>query len=162
MILFRKRLGVVVGVVIILIGLIKTWPLPIEPNLLNSTKVYSAYVFGGQTRISDLLGSVDIACAIGPYGSFRDTRFSKVLTEEQIVAAENALVKQNKISLGDNQLFIVGLRGAKVEAIYVSNVFTNLKNLDKESDTLDCVGGGGFLLPEKFNNVISIKLKEGE
>lgn len=162
MIISRKRQGFIIGTVIILIGLIKTWPLPLEPNVPNSLKVYSAYVFGGQTRISELLGPVDVACAVGPFDSFRDARFSKILTEEQIVAAENALAKQNKISLGDNQLFIVGLRGATVAAIYASNFFSNLKTLDKGTlATLDCVGGGGFISPEKFSKVVSIKLKEG-
>ena len=162
MIFSRKTQGVLIGLVIFLIGIIKTWPLPLEPNVLNSLKIYSTYVFGGQARISDLLGSVDIACAVGPFDSFRDERFSKILTEEQIVAAENALAKQNKISLGDNQLFVVGLRDARVAAIYASNFFSNLKTLDRAtSTTVDCVGGSGFISPEKFNNVISIKLKEG-
>lgn len=161
MILSGKIQGVIVGGSILLIGLIKTWPLPLEPNVLDSLKIYSIYIVGGHARISDLLGSVDVACAVGPFDSFRDARFSKVLTEGQIVAAEDALTKQNKISLGDNQFFLVGLRGTTVAAIYASNFFSNLKSLEKEKSTaLDCVGGGGLISPEKFNKIISIKLKE--
>jgi hypothetical protein len=164
MIFTRIIQAAIVGSVILLIVLIKTWPLPLEPNVLGSLKIYSAYILRKQVRISDLLGSVDVACAVGPFDSFRDSRFLMMITEQQIDAAENALAKQNEISLGDNQFFLVGLRGSKVAAIYVSNLFLSLKPLEKETSTvLNCVSGGGFIIPipERFGNGISIKLKEG-
>jgi hypothetical protein len=158
----RKIQGVIAGGAIIFIGLIETWPLPFEPNILNSLKIYSNYVFGGQVRVSDLLGSVDIACAVGPYDSFRDKRFSKILSEEQIVAADNALYKMNLNHGGYRQFLMVGLRGTTVSEVYASNLFKNLKSLDKiKSTRLDCVGGDGFVSPEEFGTIIAIELNQG-
>lgn len=147
---------------VFLVGLIKTWPIPLDPRLLDSLKLYSKYVVGGQTRVSDLLGAVDIACAVGPYDSYLDARFSKMLIDKQIVAAEDALNKQNKTSHGDNRFFLVGLRGEKVESIYLSNFFSNLPTMNKKSTAaLNCVGGDGFISPEKFRETIVIKLNKG-
>lgn len=161
MIISRNSQKFIVGVGF-LAGLMKTWPLPLEPNLLASIDIYSMYIAGAQTNISDVLGSVDIACAIGPYDSYRDLRFSKFLTEKQIAAAEEALEKRKEVSLGDDQFFAVGFRREAVVSVYISNFFSNFQSLDKESSTaLSCVSGRGFLSPEKANTVIAIKLKEG-
>lgn len=157
MIFSKKIWGVVIGGVF-LMGLIKTWPLPLDLQVLDSLKLYSKYIVGGRAKISDLLGSVDIACAVGPYDSY-DARFSKMLTAKQMVAANDALNKRNKISSGDNRFFLVGLRGEKVESIYTSNFFANFPTIDNNSSTaLNCVGGDGFISPEKFNETVVIKL----
>ena len=101
----KKILGVVAGGMLLLVGLIKTWPLVLEPNLSGSLRVYSKYIMGEQAEVSDLLGPVDFACAVGPYDSYRDARFSQLLTEGQIVAAEGILKEQNRDRLGDTQFF---------------------------------------------------------
>lgn len=152
----KKILGVVAGGMLLLVGLIKTWPLVLEPNLSGSLRVYAKYIMGEQAGVSDLLGPVDFACAVGPYDSYRDARFSQLLTEGQIVAAEGILKEQNRDRLGDTQFFLVGFRSEKVVAIYASN----FKSLDKKSSVPNCVGGNGFIFPEKFNSVIAIKLQE--
>ena len=152
----KKILGVVAGGMLLLVGLIKTWPLVLEPNLSASLRVYSKYIMGEQAEVSDLLGPVDFACAVGPYDSYRDARFSQLLTEGQIVAAEGILKEQNRDRLGDTQFFLVGFRSEKVVAIYASN----FKSLDKKSSVPNCVGGNGFIFPQKFNSVIAIKLQE--
>lgn len=152
----KKILGVVAGGMLLLVGLIKTWPLVLEPNLSGSLRVYAKYIMGEQAGVSDLLGPVDFACAVGPYDSYRDARFSQLLTEGQIVAAEGILKEQNRDRLGDTQFFLVGFRSEKVVAIYASN----FKSLDKKSSVPNCVGGNGFIFPQKFNSVIAIKLQE--
>ncbi len=162
MIVRRKIQVATVGGLLLVIGLIKTWPLPLEPNFVDSLKIYSKYILKGQTRISDLLGAVDMACAVGPYDSY-DARFSKMLTAQQMIAANDMLNKQNEVSSGDNRFFLVGLRGEKVESIYVSNFFSNLPTIDKKSSAaLSCVGGNGLIFPEKFRETIVIKLIKGE
>lgn len=156
----KKIMGVVAGGMVLLVGLIKTWPLVLEPNLSGSLRVYSKYIMGEQAEVSDLLGPVDFSCAVGPFDSYRDARFSQLLTEGQIVAAEGIFKEQNRNRLGDTQFFLVGFRSEKVVAIYASNFFSNFKSLDKKSSVPNCVGGNGLIFPEKFNSVIAIKLQE--
>jgi len=90
------------------------WPTPLDNSPLDSLKIYGKYILGKDTQASEILGVVDIACAIGPYDSFMDIRLSKKLSNEQAVAAEDILETWNKKSLGDNQFFLVGFRGKKL------------------------------------------------
>jgi hypothetical protein len=155
----KKMWGAIAAGVIFLLALIKTWPLPLEPNVSDSLKLYAKYLMGEPTRISDLLGTVDLACAVGPYDSYRDARFAGLLTEGQIVAAQAALEKRNLVSSGDNRFFLVGFRGEAVAATYVSNLFNNLHGLHKKPATsLDCASGDGLVLAEKSGDIIAIKL----
>lgn len=157
----KKMWGAIAAGVIFLLALFKTWPLPLEPNVSDSLKLYANQVMGKPTRISDLLGTVDLACAVGPYDSYRDTRFAGLLTEGQIVAAQAVLEKRNLVSSGDNRFFLVGFRGEAVAATYVSNLFNNLHGLHKKPATSpDCVSGDGLLISEQFGDTMTMKLKK--
>ena len=156
----KIKLIAIVGL-LLLISLIKIWPLPLEPQIQNSLKLYANYILGERTKISDLLGPIDVACAIGPYDSF-DSRFSEMLTAQQMIVANEILNKQNQISSGDNRFFLVGFRGEMIMSIYVSNFFTNFSTLNKNLPiALNCIDGDGFVSPEKLNEVPIIKLIGG-
>lgn len=117
---------------------------------------------GGKTRVSDLLGPVDIACVVGPYDSFFNAKFSRMLTSQQMVAANDILNKRNEISLGSNKFFLVGLRSEMVASTYISNFFSDLSTVNENSPTtLICVDGDGFVSPEKFNEIAVLKLMKG-
>jgi hypothetical protein len=150
-----------IGGYVLSIGLIFTWPLSVERQFFDSLKIYHKYIFGGKVRVSDLLGTVDIACAVGPYESY-DSRFSKFLTEKQIFSANTALNIRNEISSGDNRFFLVGFRGETVSSTYTSNFFSNLQTTSKNSYAeLNCISGDGFIFPEKLNGVIAIRMIKG-
>lgn len=159
----EKRIVLIAaGGLFLFFGLINMWPLPIEPSLSNSLKLYGNYFLGRPTPVSSLLGPVDIACAIGPYDSFTSTRFTQVLNARQRASAEEALAQVNKTTSGSNNLLLVGLRGDTVSTLYLSQFFfLQDKRDDASTEGSDCVSGAGMMWAKKVRKIIVITLKNG-
>lgn len=155
---FKKKALWIIGVTFVLLVLVKIWPIPFDNKPLDSLKIYGKYIRGGNVKISEILGVVETAWAIGPYDSFTNSRFSNQISQEQAAAANKVLHMLNKKTFGDNGIVLIGFRGDKVKAFYASNFFKNLNTQSAGEGSPSCVSGNGFISLEKHDHVVVVKL----
>lgn len=134
----------------------------LDSHLIVSLKIYKAYVTDSPVKISDLFAQkFSIACSIGPYDTFGDSRFYKTLNEAQRRAAVNTLDQINESSFGDNNFLLIGFSGDSISYVYVSRYFSNTATRKIGGGLQDCVSNTGQLKVEEIEQeIIAIELDE--
>lgn len=144
-----------------LLGTVWTWPLVLEPDLSDSLRLYRHALTRTPIQLSSLLGSIDIACAIGPYDSFKHPRFSAQLSPAQSNSGEAALQRLNQTSFGDNRYVLIGWRGNQVSKVYVSHLFSKTtSNRSNQTAQRDCINGLGSVIPRNDGNMTTIEFTD--